>query len=193
MEHIWQWGIGVIIAVQKIRSPFFDAFFLFISFFGTYIFYMLLIPFIYWCYDKKRASRIIFLFLVSSWFNTVLKDLISHPRPYNLNPAVKIGDAAGNGFPSGHSQNSLVVWGTLSLMLKDKFRNDLRIKNIKSPLLIIHGEEDSVIPVNDAKNLFALANEPKEIKLIKGAGHNDLAYFGLFDVINSWLDKNISS
>ncbi len=121
MEHIWQWGINVIIVVQKIRSPFFDSFFSFVSFFGELIFYMALLPFLYWCFDKKSAARIFVLFLISSWVNTVLKDLINHPRPYNLNESVKIGKTPGPGIPSGHAQLSLVVWGSMSLWLKKRF------------------------------------------------------------------------
>jgi membrane-associated phospholipid phosphatase len=120
MEQIWQWGISVIIAVQKIRSPFFDAFFSFISFFGTLIFYMIFLPFIYWCLNKKTASRIFILFLISSWVNSVMKDLINHPRPYNLNESVKIGKTGGPGIPSGHAQQSLVVWGSISLWLRNR-------------------------------------------------------------------------
>ena len=121
MENIWQWGIDVITAVQKIRSPFFDSFFLFISFFGTHIFYILLIPLIYWCYDKKYASRILILFLISGWLNTVMKDMINHPRPYNLDETVKIGNTKGPGIPSGHAQQSLVVLSALSLWRRNRF------------------------------------------------------------------------
>jgi len=121
MEQIWQWGISVIITVQKIRSPFFDSFFSLISFCGTMIFYMALLPFIYWCFNKKYASRIFILFFVSSWFNSILKNIINHPRPYNLNESVKIGKTGGPGLPSGHAQQSLVVWGSISLWLKNKF------------------------------------------------------------------------
>lgn len=121
MEPIWQWGIDVIIFIQQIRSPFFDLFFFTVSFFGTHIFYLMLLPFLYWCIDKKYASRIFILFLVSSWSNTVMKDLIHHPRPYHLNEAVKIGMAGGYGIPSGHAQGSLVMGVSLSLWLRNRF------------------------------------------------------------------------
>lgn len=121
MELIWQWGIDLIIFIQKIRSPFFDAFFFSVSFFGTHVFYLMLLPFLYWCVDKKYASRIFILFLVSSCFNTVMKQLIHHPRPYQLNEAVKIGRAGGYGIPSGHAQGSLVMGVSLSLWFRNRF------------------------------------------------------------------------
>jgi membrane-associated phospholipid phosphatase len=120
MENIWQWGIDVIKITQQIRSPFMDQFFKFISFTGTMIFFMIFLPLIYWCYDKKFGSRIFILILISGWFNSVLKDLFNHPRPYNIDESVKIGKTGGPGIPSGHAQQSLVVWGSLSLWRKNR-------------------------------------------------------------------------
>jgi fermentation-respiration switch protein FrsA (DUF1100 family) len=56
----------------------------------------------------------------------------------------------------------------------DKFPNLRRIKNIKTPLLIIHGRRDSVIPFHHGKTLFESANQPKYFVEIPDAGHNDL-------------------
>jgi len=120
MEQIWQWGISVIVVVQKIRSPFMDSFFTFVSFFGTLGFYICFLPFLYWCYNKKYASRIFILFLISGWVNTVVKYIINHPRPYFLDPSVKVGHTTGPGIPSGHAQQSLVIMGSLSLWLKNR-------------------------------------------------------------------------
>lgn len=43
-----------------------------------------------------------------------------------------------------------------------------------APLLIIHGEDDDVVPVDQGRALFAKANEPKELWLVAGRGHADL-------------------
>lgn len=118
MEQVWQWGIDCIIVIQKIRTPFFDAMFVFISSLGTQMFYMLLIPVLYWCFDRKTAARIFILFFISSWLNSVMKDFISHPRPYNLDESVQIGHTGGPGIPSGHAQQSLVLWSYLAVWVK---------------------------------------------------------------------------
>ena len=34
----------------------------------------------------------------------------------------------------------------IKLLLKDKYESDKKIKNIKSPVLIMHGEEDQIVP-----------------------------------------------
>ncbi len=45
------------------------------------------------------------------------------------------------------------------------------IKKYQKPLLIIHGEEDEAVPLKDAQELFAMANKPKKLVIIKGADH----------------------
>jgi len=48
------------------------------------------------------------------------------------------------------------------------------VKRIKSPILVIHGDKDEIVPVNHAIELYNNANQPKEIKIIKGADHRFL-------------------
>jgi fermentation-respiration switch protein FrsA (DUF1100 family) len=43
------------------------------------------------------------------------------------------------------------------------FRSDLAIRDVHVPVLMVHGEDDDVIPLNSAKRLFELANEPKTL------------------------------
>ena len=47
------------------------------------------------------------------------------------------------------------------LLLKDKYESDKKIKNIKSPVLIMHGEKDKIVPFWMGEKMFQLANEPK--------------------------------
>ena len=47
------------------------------------------------------------------------------------------------------------------LLLKDKYESDKKIKNIKSPILIMHGEVDRIVPFWMGKKMYELANEPK--------------------------------
>ncbi len=39
------------------------------------------------------------------------------------------------------------------------------------PLLIVHGDEDDMVPVEEARRLFEAATEPKEFLVVKGGGH----------------------
>ena len=49
----------------------------------------------------------------------------------------------------------------VNLLLKDKFENYKKIKNINSPILVMHGEIDQIVPFSMGKKIYALANEPK--------------------------------
>ena len=49
----------------------------------------------------------------------------------------------------------------IRLLLKDKYESNKKIKNIKSPILIMHGEADTIVPFRMGKKLYELANEPK--------------------------------
>jgi len=49
----------------------------------------------------------------------------------------------------------------IGLLLKDKYESSKKIKNIKSPILIMHGEADRIVPFWMGKQMYELANEPK--------------------------------
>ena len=47
------------------------------------------------------------------------------------------------------------------LLLKDKYESDKKIKNINSPILIMHGKVDNIVPFHMGKKMYELANVPK--------------------------------
>lgn len=65
-------------------------------------------------------------------------------------------------------------WLPVRLLMKDQFRSVDHVAAVKAPLLVTHGEADTLIPVEHGKALFAAANEPKEISVVAGAGHDVL-------------------
>lgn len=60
--------------------------------------------------DFRFGARLSIVFLLSTYLNIGMKDLLQQPRPFNLDPAIKLSEADGFGFPSDHAQASLVVW-----------------------------------------------------------------------------------
>ncbi len=58
----------------------------------------------------------------------------------------------------------------------DKFRNMEKIRKVRCPVLVIHGDKDSVISLWQGKKLYVLANQPKWSYWVEGAGHNNLVY-----------------
>jgi len=114
MQQIWQWGLDLIRTIQLIHGPTLDAIFKAITFMGEEEFFLLLLPLIFWCVDFAVGVRLALAFLLSTYVNTGLKDLVAHPRPFDLDPSVRLADASGYGLPSGHSQSAVVVWGTIA-------------------------------------------------------------------------------
>jgi hypothetical protein len=72
----------------------------------------MLIPLLYWCYDEKKALRLGTAVLISAWLNITLKLLLNQPRPFFTawDPAAGMMAEPLGGLPSGHAQNSLVLW-----------------------------------------------------------------------------------
>ena len=49
----------------------------------------------------------------------------------------------------------------VGLLLKDKYKNSLKIKNINIPVLVMHGESDQIVPFWMGKKIYEMANQPK--------------------------------
>lgn len=59
-------------------------------------------------------------------------------------------------------------------LMHDRFLSIEHIGAVTSPVLIVHGEQDNLIPVSFGQRLFEAANEPKALMVVPDAGHNDL-------------------
>ena len=66
-------------------------------------------------------------------------------------PFTSMVDAAKNVYP----------YFPIRLLLKDKYESDKKINNLRSPILIMHGEADKIVPFWMGKKMYELANEPK--------------------------------
>ncbi len=74
-------------------------------------------------------------------------------------------------------------------LVLDRFEIIGIIKNIKSPLLVIHGEEDNVINIEFGKKIFNSAPKPKEAFYVKKGSHNNLYEFGVYEKIINFIKK----
>ena len=71
----------------------------------------------------------------------------------------------------------------IPLFLGDRFPNVKNITKFSTPLLIVHGEEDQVIPFKQGEQLFNISpSKEKKFIPIPGAGHNDLFLHSSFDL-----------
>jgi len=74
-------------------------------------------------------------------------------------------------------------------LLRHRFENINKIDSINAPLLIIHGENDGIIHPSNAKQLFNQAKDPKTLKIIKNAGHNDLLMYDSMQYSLDFIQK----
>jgi len=114
MESILDWGINVILWFQQF-SPTLDLPFKVLTFMGEEEFFLLLLPFVYWCLDRRFGARLAILFLFSAYLNATAKVLAGQPRPFAYDVRVRqLAEAVGGGLPSGHTQNAVAVLGYLA-------------------------------------------------------------------------------
>ena len=76
----------------------------------------------------------------------------------------------------------------VKFLLKDKFENKKKIKNIDLPILVMHGEADQIVPFSMGKKMFELANEPKYSYFTKHDNHMMEFDENLIKALNSFLE-----
>ncbi|MCF6177141.1 MAG: alpha/beta hydrolase [Victivallaceae bacterium] len=69
------------------------------------------------------------------------------------------------------------VMTKVKLLPFDKFDNIAKIARVKCPVMIIHGQQDHVIPFTHGKTLYNAANKPKIFFPVPEAGHNSVQLF----------------
>lgn len=119
MEHILDWGIGVILWLQYFSTPALDSFFRAMTFLGDEQFILLALPILYWLIDRAMGLRAGVLLAFSAYINSLTKVLVGQPRPFTYDARVQqLTAASSEGFPSGHTQLTVTLWGYLALRFR---------------------------------------------------------------------------
>ena len=92
-------------------------------------------------------------------------------------PFTSMIDAAKNVYP----------YIPIGFLLKDRYENDKKIKNINIPLLVMHGEKDQIIPFEMGKKIYEIANKPKYSYFTKYDNHMMEYDEKLVFVLNSFM------
>jgi membrane-associated phospholipid phosphatase len=106
--------------VLPLRTPFLNCFFELITLAGYPLFLILFLCFGYFALGSKRFFHAAMLLMVAGLLNSWLKDFGQDARPagvYALDG--RVGDSYG--WPSGHTQIAVVLWGYLAYTLKTKW------------------------------------------------------------------------
>ena len=77
------------------------------------------------------------------------------------------------------------------LLMRDRFESDRWIGKVHMPVLIVHGDADTLIPDRHGpQRLYNLANPPKVFVAIPGGGHDDLPQRGFYAYVWRFLGMN---
>jgi fermentation-respiration switch protein FrsA (DUF1100 family) len=82
-------------------------------------------------------------------------------------------------------------WVPVRLLMKDRFEAMGQVPRVAAPVLVVHGEDDRVVPLRYGQALYAAAAEPKEAVWLHAAGHENLAQFGLQQIVLDFLDRRL--
>lgn len=85
---------------------------------------------------------------------------------------------------------TMLLFMPFSFFLPPHYNNLEKVTRINVPKLIIHGEEDEIVPFSMGKKLYENAQAPKYFYPIKNAGHNDTYVLGgkkYFDTLAAFV------
>ena len=111
--------------------------------------------------DKERI-----VYLGRSLGTAVAVELALHRQPQGMilvSPFTTIADMGRHLYP--------VL--PVRLLAGKRYDSLSRIRQYHGPLLVIHGEHDEIIPIEQGHRMFDAANPPKSFHMIDGASHND--------------------
>jgi uncharacterized protein len=79
-----------------------------------------------------------------------------------------------------------------SPLVPDAYPSLRRIRSLRAPVLIMHGDQDELLPLRHAERLYAAAPEPKQLVVVPGGGHNNLIMVlgsNWIGTIRDWADQ----
>jgi fermentation-respiration switch protein FrsA (DUF1100 family) len=142
-----------------------------------------------YAYVARRAdvdpSRLVYF--GESLGSAVAIDLASDHPPAALilrSPFTSMADIGGHHYPF-----LPVRW-----LLRDRFPSIDRIGRIRSPLLVIAGDRDGIVPLEHSRRLYDAAGSPKTLKVIRGADHNDyelLAGHEMLEAVRAFVNRHV--
>src|SRR5262249_36077461 len=83
----------------------------------------------------------------------------------------------------------------LHFLARNRFESARKIAGVKCPVLVPHGTNDPVIPVDQGRKLYELARDPKRLVIVEGGDHflfrsaGEKFVGGMFDFIVASVKK----
>ncbi len=99
--------------IASLRNEFLDPIFLFLNYFDTVYFLMIVIPVVWIAVSPRWGLRVALLLILSALINFHLKEFFQSPRPIVANPNLAMLPFHNPGFPSGAAQTAALLGGLL--------------------------------------------------------------------------------
>lgn len=100
--------------VAEWRSPALTPVMHGLSWLGEELFFLLVLPPLYWLWRRTTGARLGLVFLTAVVLNAALKEAFGVARPEGL----RLAEADGLSFPSGHAQVAAAFWGWLAVEVR---------------------------------------------------------------------------
>ena len=115
-ESVLNWGIDLILQLQSTMPDWTLGIWNFFTFLGLEEWFLLMMPFVFWCIDARKGVRIGIYLTAAGVLTALLKVYFHDPRPYWVDPKVQLLTEADPwfGIPSGHAMIGIAVWGGLA-------------------------------------------------------------------------------
>ena len=110
--------------LQSFSNSFLDFVFQLFTVFGEEEILIVLLGFIYWCYDKKIGELMGLTIFVSLALNSMLKLVIARQRPFVVDNSIvniRPSTSGGYSFPSGHTQTAATTYFSIYYALKKRW------------------------------------------------------------------------
>jgi fermentation-respiration switch protein FrsA (DUF1100 family) len=79
-------------------------------------------------------------------------------------------------------------------LLRTRYDTAEKVRGLKTPLLILHGDRDETVPFAQGKRVFEVASQPKKFHRIVGASHNDTFIVGgenYFEALREFIESTL--
>jgi fermentation-respiration switch protein FrsA (DUF1100 family) len=76
-------------------------------------------------------------------------------------------------------------------LVRDRYESLAKIPEVTAPVMVVHGEKDSLIPVRHGQRLLEAAGAPKAGLFVPGAGHNDLYGRAIAERVADFVEEHV--
>ena len=69
--------------------------------------------------------------------------------------------------------NLTLPFPPIGWLVRNHYDSISRIQQLDVPVLVLHGDQDETVPIDQGRKLYRAANQPKRFQVLEGAAHNN--------------------